>query len=88
MAELAAPILHAKVTEDGRLTVEAPTLRAGERVDVILLRSDRPSDPSVSKPIDVLAPENFDAFLTSLTPSGRSAEEIQRYLREERDSWE
>jgi hypothetical protein len=68
------------VLPGGKIELADPVLPAGEAVDVIVLFPQAPAPPRRSV-VDVLAE----------APGGllfRTAEDVDNYLREERDSWE
>ncbi|MGH7175842.1 MAG: hypothetical protein ACREJC_00550 [Tepidisphaeraceae bacterium] len=75
--------VNTRVLPGGRIEIAAPELKEGEPVEVIV------------KPADANGPglrlTNILEFLDSLPPGPRSAEtweELERLLREERDSWD
>ncbi len=75
-------IVRAKtiVQPGGRVVVTDPALHTGKPVEVIILLSDEVHEPQLSM-IDVLnSAPGHQLFQT--------AEEVNQYLREERDSWE
>jgi hypothetical protein len=68
----------ATVQEGGRIQVMATGLRPGSPVEVIILQDEGADRPSID---EILA--NY--------PGGRlfnTAEDVRRYLRTERDSWD
>lgn len=80
-----AAIIHreAIVGPDGRIEISAPELEPGQRVTVTIEPQSTPHESPVQKPhaIDILkAMPGHRLFKT--------AEEVDEYIREERDSWD
>jgi hypothetical protein len=79
LAMLTARKIQATVQEGGRIEVVSPEFSVGTTVDVIILASsENGQKPSIP---DVLAE----------CPGGilfKTAEEVDAYIREERDSWD
>ncbi len=77
------PALHVRteVLPGHRIEITTPELKEGESVDVFLVVSE-PSDQRRS---------SISEFLAALPPGPRqfkTAEEVNEYLRQERDSWD
>ncbi len=71
------------VTADHRLIVELPpSFPVGKAEVIVLTKSEapRPAPPQASQ-------QRLFDWLDTLPPSGRSVEEIEAQIREERDSW-
>lgn len=74
----------ADVGEDGKITIQLPAdAPSGEvRVEV------RQQDPQESPPNSVLILEMLEAFRKQRGPSKLTRLDVDRYLEEERNSWE
>lgn len=71
------------INADHRLIVELPpSFPVGKAEVIILTKSELPHPASTQESLQRL----FN-WLDTLTPSGRSVEEIEAQIREERDSW-
>jgi hypothetical protein len=78
------PALHIKteVLPGHRIEITAPELKEGESVDVFLV---------VAEPADEQRKRTISEFLAALQPGPRqfkTAEEVNAYLQQERDSWD
>lgn len=68
---------------DHRLNIELPHSFPVGKAEVIVLAQSAPQQPAPAKESLL---QLFD-WLDTLPPSGRSVEEIEAQIREERDSW-
>jgi hypothetical protein len=68
------------VQPGGQIVVSDPSLNTGATVEVLILVSEEPVEPRQSV-LDVLNSVPGHVLF-------KSAEEVERYLREERESWD
>jgi hypothetical protein len=79
---MAAPIhTEATVTPDGQIHISVPGLAPGQRVRVSIEPEEAPTGPEPQHVIDIV--ENLPGHRLFKT-----ADEVDAYLREERDSWD
>lgn len=75
--------LHAVVKPGRRIELIAPDgMREGDELDVVLLTNDQPGNAPSRTFLDILdaLPRNIGFF--------KSVQEVDAYVRNERDSWE
>ena len=68
------------VQPEGQITITDPALRIGKEVEVLILLPDQSPEPKLSI-LDIL--ERVDDHRLF-----KSAEEVEQYIREERESWD
>jgi hypothetical protein len=72
--------MHTVVLPGGKIELSAPpSMREGDEVDVVVVATSRPAATSVLEVLDAL-PKDVGQL--------KSADEVDRYVRSERDSWE
>ena len=76
------------VTQDHEIKVSLPPDFPTGSAEVIVLSDTGADAASISQKQHADDLDAFFAFLQTVPPSGRSAQEIERQLREERDSWD
>ena len=75
--------VHARVQEDHRIEVRAPELRVGDEVEVVILAPESTAQQSEGR-------KSVLDIIRELPPGQlfKTAADVERYLKEERDSWE
>lgn len=79
---MATPIqIEATVTPDGKLEIAVPELAPGQRVRVSIEPEEAPQEAPKRRAIDILREAPGHQLF-------KTAEEVDAYINEERDSWD
>lgn len=73
--------LHATVQPDGKIEITAPELQPGQQVNITIEAEEPPSAAQKRRAADILAEAPGHQLF-------QTAEEVDAYIREERDSWD
>jgi hypothetical protein len=73
--------LHATVQPDGKIEITAPELQPGQQVTITIEAEEPPAEPQKRRAADILAEAPGHQLF-------QTAEEVDAYIREERDSWD
>jgi len=75
------------ISASHRITIDLPPGAPIGKAQIIVLFPDAVQAPESQAPAPV-SMASFAAWLQTQPPTGRSVEEIEQHIRQERDSWE
>jgi hypothetical protein len=76
-----------EVSDSHRVTIELPANSPVGTAQIIVLFPD-PAEPAAPPASRFANMAEFARWLQTQPPTGRTEEEVEQHLREERDSWE
>ncbi len=75
------------ISASHQITIDLPPDAPTGRAQIIVLFPDAPRVSEPQAPVS-MGMAGFAAWLQTQPPTGRSAEEIEQHIRQERESWE